>query len=177
MREQLVLSSVLIYVSRLVAIDRGFYVHQKTIRRLFAIDFRVLDQSNGAITPLRAQFLLTPGIQAKRLVELYRHAHVDPDLSHRVAQVFESKVDVATGVAGYYEMTTAKDHLLQAVVVEGPAVRQIHIRIRVRSQTECFLDSRSCGPTRELTPIGFVPGFSRVAKPCAEPHVEQSENE
>ena len=61
------------------------------------------------------------------LIEVNRNPKIDPNFSHRFAEVGERTFGIRARVADYDKMAAAKHHFVKTEVFEMPAIGEIHV--------------------------------------------------
>ena len=147
---------------------------------------RRLDVQNRADLPLRIAnrpHCARRAVVAQRVgrgdlsnVEVDLHAQVRAALANRVAEILESVAGVGAGIARDDVAATPAHELVDAEVLEVPAVGEIHVAARFVGEPEDLAqqmeqrDLRSRLLPRVLVALARV----RIAHPAAEPDVEDA---
>ena len=92
---------------------------------------------------------------------------------HRTRQILEGKLLIGIRIHHQNVPATAADHLVNAEIVEMPAVREVDVRALGVGQSQRFSQQRLERAGRAALHLFLADVGGRVGEPCAETDIEK----
>src|SRR5689334_2114922 len=156
-------------IARFVTRDGWLDVDQESIACVRSVHLVVSNLADGTVA---ADLVGITRVNVET-VHVDRHSKIDANFADGVSEVFKLAFGIAPRITHDDEAASPQHHLVEAKILEVPAVGEINVIVVIVGKTEGLLGNVKGGVAWGGFGVAMVAGWARVSEPGAEPNIAE----